>query len=333
MAAININTASSVTASLVSQVYNNQIEVALDRLAKSDELTGQAITAVQGSAFARDIPIANVLGDVPPPPEIDGFNPAEMSALYQGTSDEIKALLANGLSKFFIDYFPLGNELAAARNWVENAIVNGGTGLNPIIEAQIYERDRSRVLNDAMRATNEATAAWAARGYPVPPGALYGRIESIDQDARDNIAKASSAIAIKQMEIEIENTRFAVDKALQMRTAAISAAGDYIRTLALAPQLGVQLATAIVDGKARLAQALTSFYQARISALELPVRVAIQDAANKVDVGRTNVQAQLQLIDARVKLIQAAAQATGTHASAALNSLGMSAGLQGSESI
>lgn len=322
----------SVAATFVTGVFNEQFRVAKSRLDKSDQLTNDALALIANAPQISEVDIAASL-DIPEAPEIEGFSPSELTALYKSTSDEIKALLANGLSRFFIDYFPLGNELAAARAWVENAIVNGGTGLNPIIEAQIYERDRSRVLNDAMRATSEATAAWAARGYPMPPGALYGRIESIDQDARDNIAKASSAVAIKQMEIEIENTRFAVDKALQMRTAAISAAGDYIRTLALAPQLGVQLASSVIDAKAKLANVLTSFYQAKISALELPVRIAIADANADVEVRKSNLSAQVSLINARVATVEAAARAAGTQASAALNALNANTSLGGSEQV
>lgn len=322
----------SVAAAFVTGVFNEQFRVAKARLDKSDQLTNDALALIANPPQINEVDIAAAL-DIPEAPEIEGFSPSELTALYQSTSDEIKALLANGLSKFFIDYFPLGNELAAARNWVENAITNGGTGLNPIIEAQIYERDRSRVLNDAMRATSEATALWAARGYPVPPGALYGRIEMIDQDARENIAKASSAVAIKQMEIEIENTRFAVDKALQMRTAAISAAGDYIRTLALAPQLGVQLASSVIDAKAKLANVLTSFYQAKISALELPVRIAIADANADVEVRKSNLSAQVSLINARVNTVEAAARAAGTQASAALNALNAGTSIGGSEQL
>ena len=151
----------SVAATFVTGVFNEQFRVAKSRLDKSDQLTNDALALIANAPQISEVDIAASL-DIPEAPEIEGFSPSELTALYKSTSDEIKALLANGLSRFFIDYFPLGNELAAARAWVENAIVNGGTGLNPIIEAQIYERDRSRVLNDAMRATSD--------GRPLPIG-------------------------------------------------------------------------------------------------------------------------------------------------------------------
>jgi len=322
----------SVAATFVTGVYNEQFRVAKARLDKSDALTTDALALIENAPQIGEVDIAAAL-DMPEAPEIEGFSPSELTALYQSTADEIKALLANGLSTFLMTYFPLGNELAAARSWVENAITNGGTGLNPAVEAQIWERDRSRLLRDAVRATDEAVAMWAARGYPLPPGALVGQVSRIDQDARDKIAQASRDVAIKQAEIELENIRFAIDKAIQLRTAAISAAGDYIRTLALGPQLGVQLAGSVIDAKAKLANVLTSFYQAKVSALELPVRVAIADANADVEVRKSNLAAQVSLINARVATVEAAARAAGTQASAALNALSASSGFSGSEQV
>lgn len=322
----------SVAATFVTGVYNEQFRVAKARLDKSDALTTDALALIKNAPQIGEVDIAAAL-DMPAVPEIEGFSPSELTALYQSTADEIQALLGNGLSTFLTTYFPLGNELAAARSWVERAITSGGTGLNATVEAQIWERDRSRLMRDSARAADEAVAMWAARGYPMPPGALVGTISRIDQDLRDKTAQASRDVAIKQAEIELENIRFAVDKALELRTAAISAAGDYIRTLALGPQLGVQLAGSVIDAKAKLANVLTSFYQAKVSALELPVRVAIADANADVEVRKSNLAAQVSLINARVATVEAAARAAGTQASAALNALNASSSLGGSEQV
>lgn len=322
----------STAAVFVAGVFNEQLLVANDRLDKSDQLTTDALALIGNAPQIGEVDIAAALA-LPPAPEIEGFSPSELTALYQSTADEIKAMLANGLSQFFTSYFPLGGELAAAQAWVQKALTTGGTGLNPVVEAQIWERDRSRLLRDAARAVDEVTAMWAARGYPVPPGALLDQVSRIDQDARDKIAQASRDVAIKQADLEIENIRFAVDKAISLRTSAIQAAGDYIRTLALGPQLGVQLASSVIDAKAKLANVLTSFYQAKISALELPVRVAIADANADVEVRKANLTAQVSVINARVATVEAAARAAGTQAAAALNALNGGASFSGSEHL
>lgn len=315
-------------AQFVVDVFNLQNAVAVSRLEKSDQLTTDALALITNAPQIKEIDITTVL-DIPPAPEIEGFNSAELTALYQSTADEIKALIGNGLTGFYTSYFPLGNELAAARAWVENAITNGGTGLNANIEAQIWERDRSRVLREAARATDEIMASFAARGYPLPPGALIDQVSRIDQDARDKTAQASRDVAIKQAEIELENIRFAIGKAIDMRTAAIQAAGDYIRTLALGPQLGVQMATAVIDAKSKMAGALTSFYQAKISALELPLKAEIAEKTSNVEIRKANLAALTGSISARVATVEAAARAAGTQAAAALNSINASTGFTG----
>ena len=316
----------------VAQLYNDAQELADRRLYVSDQLIKDAINAITMAPQIQEIDILASI-DLPAAPDVEGFSAAELTALYQSTADEIKALLANGLVTFFTSYFPLGNELAAARAWIEKAITTGGTGLNPVIEAQIWERDRSRVLRDSARATDEAVSAWAARGYALPPGALVDQVGRIDQDARDKIAQASRDVAIKQAELELENIKFAIEKALDLRKAAIQSANDYIRTLALGPQLGAQLAGSLIDTRAKLADAAVRFYQAKVSALELPAKIAISEAGLNADIRKANLGSLVSTIRARVDTIEAAARQVGTQAAAALNALSASTAFNGNESL
>lgn len=322
----------SVTAAHTTGVFNEQLRQAQIMLNRQDLQTHDALNLIPNAPQISEVDIASEI-DMPVAPVIEGMTSAELTALYQGTADEIEALLGAGLTTFYTSYFPLGNELVAARAWVENAILNGGTGIPAAVEDQIWQRDRARLLRDSARATDEAVSRWASRGYPVPPGALVEQVSLIEQDARDKIAQASRDVAIKQAEIEIENVKFAITTAITMRTAAVQAAGDYIRTLALGPELGVKLATAQVEARTAMAQALTSFYQAEVSALELPIRIAIADANADVDVRKANLGATVDIIKARVALVDAAAQSAGSAAAAAMNALRGSSDINGREDI
>lgn len=322
----------SVSAAFVAGVFNEQLRQAQLMLNRQDAQTEAALALIPNAPQANEVDIAATI-TMPTAPVIEGMTSAELTALYQGTADEIEALLGQGLTNFYTTYFPLGAELAAARAWVETAITTGGTGIPAAVEEQIWERDRARILRDSARASDEVISRWAGRGYPLPPGALNNQISVIEQDARDKIAQASRDRAIEQAKIEIENIRFAVDKAITMRTAAVQAAGDYLRTLALGPQLGVQLATSQVEAKTRMAQALTSFYQAEVSAQELPVRLAIADAQADVTIRQANLAAQTDNIKARVALVEAAAQSAGSAAAAAMNALGARTAIQAGETL
>jgi hypothetical protein len=322
----------STAATFTVGVFNEQLAVANHRLEKSDNYTRDALAGLGNTPSVSEVRLSGS-ALLSPPPSLDGMSPGELSSLYRGTSAEITAMLADGLTYFLTTYFPLGAELALAQAWVVKALSTGGTGLDPAIEDQIWQRDRSRILKDAARSTAQAMSLWAARGYPLPPGGLVGQVALIDQDARDKIAQSSRDIAIKQAEMELENIRFAVDKAISMRTTAIQAAGDYIRTLALGPQLGAELATSMADAKMKMAQALTSLYQAEVAAVELPVRASIAEANANVEIRKANLGAQVETIRARVSVVEAAAQSAGTQAAAALNALNASTGFSGSEQV
>ncbi len=326
---MSIYSGPSVSASLLAAVYDGAQATAADRLTKSDSLTNTALNYLNGIPITSPFRISGSV-QLPVPPTLEGFNSAELNALFLSTADNVKQLIGGGLSKFYTDFFPLGTELGLAQNWIVQAFA-GGTGIPVAVEAQIWERDRSRVRRDSYRAEDEAIASWAVRGYPLPPGALMGQLETIRQDARDKVAQASRDTAIKQVDVQIENIRFAVEKAIDLRKSAIQAAGEYIRTLALGPQLGIQLATAVVDAKAKLAAALATFYSAQIAAAELPVKVAIAETNANIEVVRINTGSINTAIEARVKVVQAAAQAAGTQASAALNALSAQASFSGSE--
>lgn len=322
----------SVAANLVAQVYDAQFEIARARLDRADELASDAMSASQSSGFIGAVSLARDV-DIPTPPPVDGFTAGELDSMYRGTAAEIKNLLAEGLTRFLTTYFPLGNELVLAQEWITKALTVGGSGINPLIEEQVWQRDRDRALKDAARATAQAMATWAARGYPLPPGALVGQVAMIDQDARGKVAETSRNAAIKQLEMELENVKFAVEKAISLRTAAIVAAGDYIKTLALGPKIGVELATSMVDAKAKIAGTLTSFYQAQVSALEIPVRIAIAQGQLNMDAAKASLASANDTARNRTDVAVAAMQQVGTQAAAALNALNANAGFSGSEQV
>lgn len=319
----------SVGATLVVGAFNEALAVAQDRLTKTDDLTNDAIASIVNAPSIQEVDIAAAL-NIPPPPIIEGLSSSEMTDLYNSTADEIKALLEDGLTDFFTTYFPLGAEMAQAQAWLLRAL-SGGSGLPAHIEEQIWQRDRARILREAYRASDDAMAMWAARGYALPPGALVGTVNKIMTKANDEIIQSSRDRAVEAARLEIENAKFAVDQALKLRVAAIQSASDYLRTLVLGPELGAKLATTIVTSKTEMAKAVTAAYSAEISALELPTKIAISDAQLDVEVRKANLAAATETIAARTRSIEAAAQHAATQASAALHGLSAQAGFSSTE--
>lgn len=202
--------------------------------------------------------------------------------------------LAGMFEAFIRKYFP--NEcgyLQHAQKWICNAIENGGTGIKPSVEAQIWERERSRILRDARRVEQEVVTRYASMGWPMPPGAMHAAINNSVADAQNQIAESSRTTAIEQAKMEVENVRFAVDKAIDLYGAAMSAARAYIGDMINAGSMTAQVLPSTTDSQARLIQAANSYYQSRISIEEMKLRAQISD--NELSQRERLAQADLAL--------------------------------------
>lgn len=244
--------------------------------------------------------------------------------------NEISTAVINQLVPLFKgyidDYFP--NEcgyLEAAQQWVCDAIKEGGTGVNAVVEDQIWQRDRDRVLAEVNRAVQDTLSTFAARGYPLPPGAAAHQIQLAQVEAQNKIAQQSRDVAIKAFETEIENVRFAVEKAIGLYTAAMSAAADYIKALSIGAQAGIQLVPSVTDSQSRLISAANEYYRSRISVEELRMKAKVTDTEFLQQARLKTGDWSMDLLKARIDAAVEAARALAQQAAAALNGLHASA--------
>lgn len=315
---------------VVRDVMNIAWQVAQEKSAYTDARTDAAIN-VAGNAPQIKAPNALDAIEVPDPQDITALSPSQALALYSTTAQQVQQMLTSSFTSFLASYFPVGSELAAAQQWLQSAIGNGGSGINAGVEAQLWERDRSRVLAEAARAQDEVLGAWAARGYALPPGAAAYQVLQVQKAAQDKVAEVGRTAAIKSFDTEIENVRFAVKTAIDYRVAAIGAAGEYIKALALGPQVGAEVASTVVEAQGKLADAAASYYRAQIDALRIPLQIATTNAELQQRTNEANLGAQLAALKNRVDAALAAAQSAGTQAAAALNALNAGASISGND--
>ncbi|MGA0610109.1 hypothetical protein [Caldimonas sp. KR1-144] len=317
---------------VVGEVFTLANQVASELRDDALSRTDAAIAAAGGALPNVVVPIIEGSFPIPAVPSLPTpMSPAEATAYLNQLADQVEQLIRDGLVQFFSDYFPLGDELELAGEWIERVLTQGGA-INPTIEAQLWERERARLLADAQRQEDEAVALWAARGYPLPPGAALAAVEQIRRTTQQQIAAASRDVAIKTFETEVQLAQRAVELAINLRTSAIQSASEYIKTLALGPQLGVEYASTLADAQAKLAGAASDFYRAQVQAAEIPVRVATANAEFKMRGEELRVRGSLENLGQRVQAAMAAAQSLGTQAAAALNGLHASASISGSDS-
>jgi hypothetical protein len=306
---------------VVDNIINNAMLIAQNKANLADAYTGLAIQQAGGYSRFSPPTIRDADVDEPRvaiPTRAAGVDTAIFDTMYAQIIED----LAGRFHDFIVEYFPIRPSLMpAVEAWLETAITSGGTGINAGVERQIWQRDRDRLTAESVGASEQAVNQWAARGYPLPPGAAAATITSIARQRAEQVAAVSRDAAIKAFETEIENIRFAIAQAIDYRTKAISAAGDYVRALATAPDIASKMSTQSADAQARLISAVAGYYNARTGAAELTAKVDMFNADNAVKAALSNQDTDARYTQFRVDSAVAAANSIGQQAAAALNGL------------
>lgn len=243
-------------------------------------------------------------------------------AIYNSAYDRIIDELSDQFAGYFTNYFPQdGALMPSVTAWLTNAITVGGSGINVTVEDKIWQRDRDRINRAGLSAQEEAVGTWAARGFPLPPGAAAAQVKQIQRDTQLKVQDQSRDRAIETFKQEIENVRFAIGQAIDLRVKALAAASDYIRALALAPQLAGTLATSSASAQANLISAASSFYSARIRVSELKFSSDKLNAEMALRAGEKNLDGFNSRLDLQARTAVSLATSLGSQAASALNAV------------
>lgn len=247
--------------------------------------------------------------------------------LFDQNMERIIDKMSRLYADFIKQYFP--NKCAYlqhAQQWICDAITKGGTGIHPNIERQIWERERNRQLTDASRQRQDVVRQFAARGFPLPPGAMAAAIERVDEAAMNAIAESSRTTAIEQAKMEVENVRFAVQQAIALYSAAMEAAKGYISAMASgAISPSAQLLPSITDSQAKLIAAAADYYRAEMVGEELLLKERMDLEGRKLQRDMKTADIGLENIKNRTNVALEQARALSTQTAALLNSLHTSA--------
>lgn len=238
-------------------------------------------------------------------------------------------LLSDKFVAFRSAYFP--DESAAytaAEDWLQASIANDA-GLPADVASQVWEEDRSRILADAQRASDEVLAQFSTKRFPLPPGAAASAVLQIQQKSQDAIAESSRKVAV----MSIENLRFAVEKTLNLRQLAMGATIEYIKALASGPDMASRLINVGYDAQSKLIGAVSQFYSARTDAAKLNYTAVQHNADLAIEASKLNQASDLTLIEDRLKALLAEAQSLAQMATSLYNNLHAQASASGSDSV
>lgn len=231
-------------------------------------------------------------------------------------------MLSDKFVTFRSTYFP--NEqlgYAATEAWLNNALADP-SGLPASVVSQILADDEARILKDASRATDAVLSTFAARRFPLPPGAAASATLQIQQKAQDAVAESSRKVIIQS----IEQLRFVVTQTIGLRQAAMGSAIEYIKAIASAPDMASRLVGIGYDAQSKLISAASQFYNSRTAVAELKAKVDQFNVGTGVDVAAKNQASDLTLIEDRLKALLTECQAFAQMATSLFNNVHAAAG-------
>ncbi len=184
----------------------------------------------------------------------------QFDSKYNYLLDVLQRTVPRELNKFINDYFPTPNDFDKIEQFLVDSVMNGGIGLPPEVEKQIWDAERERTLLENNRVILENRKSMASRGFIEPNGVeLYREMVIMNQGSK-NISGSSRTIAIESAKLRIDWIRSAVAEIRGYRTLAIESAFRYISTLLSTQDPAFRYASGYVDSYKTFYDAVNSYY-------------------------------------------------------------------------
>ena len=227
---------------------------------------------------------------------------------YRGAHPMFVSALQGQMDAMLASHNPLYHTQMARIEAQLQTYLDGGTGLSPEVETQIYERSRSRQSAEARRAADAAWEETASRGFTVPGGAVLASLRRSRQAAADNNATASREIVVMQAEMEQKNLQFAVTTSAGLRQAMLGAALSYHGNLVSLNGQAIEYARSVISSMVEVYNLNVRAFEARLNAYQAEAAVydtRLKAALSYIDLYRAEIdamQALVQVDQAKVAL-------------------------------
>lgn len=207
-------------------------------------------------------------------------------------------------------FFPFVNADGgeASDDWVKKAIA--GAALDLAEDAE-FNRGRTRITEESLRAKAQAANAVAAMGFNLPPGALLAARQEAEFAASRGLAELNRDLTIRAKEMNLELVKFAVGQVNNLRSVAVSGMNGYLNAFASLPGSAVQYADQKARAKISLWDAGKNYYLAQLNFKNHLLET--QKANQSKDMQLSTLQAGLddKEVERALKSLQTAAEVYG----------------------
>ncbi|MFA7290881.1 MAG: hypothetical protein WC023_01410 [Rhodocyclaceae bacterium] len=293
----------------------NDIEAAIATPGIVADITADVATGATVTEPAVDIPASADVTDV--------------MGMFDTKYLELVALLSTKFTDFRAAYFPDDSAAyAQVEDWLQAGLAND-SGLPAATRAQLMTDSTDRLVADGVRATDAVLQTFAARRFPLPPGAAAGAALQIAQKVQDGISEASLKLTVAS----VEQLKWNVDKLIGLRQLAMSSAVEYIKALASGPEMASRLVGIGYDAQSKLISAASQFYGVRAEVAKMTNQVSQFNVTTALQADEKNQAVDMMLVETRLKALLSEAQAIAQMATSLFNNIHASAGVSASDSV
>ena len=192
-------------------------------------------------------------------------------------------------------------------------MADGTTGLDPVVEQEIYDRTVARNFTTNDKAYREVETYFSARGWDdEPQDSLAGRLLEVSGEIARNETEIAGKIMIERADLVQKNTQFIVTQATELeKLIRTTRDGESQRALEFAKitaEIAIQLFAENIRGFVATIQAKRDYIQAQVEVL----RGAIEHNRGLIDTYRAQmesfkigVEAKTSINDAIIKGFEA----------------------------
>lgn len=178
----------------------------------------------------------------------------------------------------------LDSYMGLLATWVQGT----STGIHPDVELAIWNRGRDRESALYGSALTQIAKDFAARGFPIPPGAATALAHQAIQKAREGSSTIGRDIAIKQAELEQQNRQFALSETRQIELGMMNYASQIAQRSFEAAKYIIEAAVAVYGARVQQYNADVEAFKARAQVY----RERIQGELAKLEVFKGEIEGQ-----------------------------------------
>ena len=182
---------------------------------------------------------------------------------------------------------------------VLNARIQGGTGILPAVEQQIWDRARDRETQIALAREQEVLRGAEALGFPLPSGVLAAQLQDARREYHDKLSGLSRDIAIKQAELEQANLKDSIQQALALESTLLEDCYKLEMLAFEAAKTAADIALSAFNGALEKFKALLAGYQAYAAAYDTLIKAEL----SKVEVFKAMLSAEQLKADINKSLV------------------------------